>query len=403
MIIGGVGGVFRTGGSKTEYSETFIPVIIGNVSKSLDAEFNSIIPIIYDARVRIQNTDAEWIEITDVNYASIYFSNSGSSANITIKNTQEWSLTGDKNPLLLDTSLRPVEIYIAMTIRGTRLEKLVFIGVIENYSEVHGRSGSSINIVCRSIVKKLQNISVVANTRKTIYRKIYDAFIELPDYEAGKTLVFATNDNALLPDETTYSSFTEMIKSLLPESTLTSGVGVPLIILDRFISNADGDRYSYTDSNCSAITRSYGLGYNYIHYTYVDENWWYNSKLSQWRRNKDMSPGDKITGDWVKTPRTLKAAYINGSDIEKRGVYPTPFYVDATQNNAIKYSEESIQGKISIKTQLNVFVEIGTEIFIDSDVINQSVDARVNNITINYSSGTASMTMSDLAVSREKS
>lgn len=387
MIIGGVGGVFRTGGTKVGYSETFFPIQIVNVSSTVNAAFLENLPVVYDARVRIQTVDqASWVTLTDVTNMSIYLSSTRGSASLTVRKTETWNISGDLYPLLLDPSLRKIEIYCGITVRGARIESLVFIGRILNYSEVHGREGSSINLNCESLPNALKNIESntvgqVARTL-TLYRALDELMNQSGLFQTGQPFAFLYEDIVMEPVALA-GNIRTIVAILVPDAIVSALDSGGIKIASKNIPGSE-TAYEFSDNNIGSLTRSFARTYNAISVIGSVYSWLEQSSV------------------------VVRGTATNEPDILKRGRFNSPTTAGSASTNyytnlvdTARKIENELKGKLTFKTRFNPLLLLSAKISISSEKMNKEYQARADKITISYAHGNASMTLSDVVIENE--
>lgn len=383
MIIGGVGGVFRTGpgGSKTGYSETFFPIVVSVGTAAIDTAFRARTPIVYSARARIQDDEGDWVDLSG---ACSFFQVSenkdgGGSAFLTIADAATWSVEGSAHPDLLRPSAQPIQLFVTVKIRGVSYETILFNGIIESYSEAHGQRNGTISITARPSSVSLTNVPASNDSAgQTIYRVVYDELMVSGVFSAGQVPIMFFDDDAIDWTQPAYSSLAAVISTLLGASTkITNRPAGGLLLQPAGSSDSEASTFTVEDGNQASVTRSLGSANSYN--TVVC--WGY-------------------VGSSVLTQTVQDAA-----DVAKRGVrqYPSMFgnwnlFLSTNVALATSWIAEMLRGKLSAQLQLNPFLGVGSVITYTSARMGITGSARVGNVTHRYQRGDAQTWISDVAV-----
>ena len=382
MIIGGVGGVCRTGDTKTGYQEWYFPVLVTVGTGAVDKAFSKTQPIKYSASARIRNVaDDAWVALPDVTYFQVAGKTDGSgSANLTVRKPDTWNIDGTTYPDLLRPSARPLQIFCTITIQGTDYTVPIFNGVIYNYNESHGQFGGSISLTCQSRSIALQNRDLTGYQRLTMYRQIYDELMASGLFSTGQGPVIMFADYAFDSEESyEYGNLLAMIEGVTPfavdiSNRQTGGV----LIVQRGAENDETAAFSLQDNNQVTLTRSLGSSTSFNTITVVGrENG--ETKTQVVSDATDVARRGTIRYPWNYGTRT-RALADNVADAET-------------------WIAEMLRGKISCGIQMNPFIQIGTILNFDSGrLFITSGRARVGAYTHQYRYGSAATQLTDVAV-----
>ncbi len=388
MIIGGVGGVFRTGSSKVGYSETFFPIAVDTVSEtSINSLISAARPIKTSTRVRVLNALGAWIDLGDVTYMSATANADGSGqASFTIANSRKWSVDGTENPNVLRPSYRQIQAITRITSGANVYENTIFSGTIETYSESHGQRNGTINISAKPFSQTAANRIIKGLPRATVYRKIYDECMASGLFAVGQFPVCFIPDNgdAITAFLTPTISLQQMIHQIAtyPTQQVRTGGGL-LVTYQSDVDQSDlVSTFSVDDDSAITLTRVIGGSTAY------------NTVVAQ-----GYATG---SGGTFLTTETVS----DSTDVDLRGtvldpmVYGSPdVYIEYNVEAAAAYIAENLRDRLTLQVRLNPWITPTTQLSVSSNRLYMTNKlARVDQVTHTISFGNATTTLSDVAV-----
>jgi len=370
MIIGGIGGVCRTGldGSRTGYRETYIQGLVSGTG-----DIGRVQTLTFSAKVQILNVAGTAdVVIDDVTAFSITLKSGGSSANITIRDVETWGRNSISNPDLLAPSARKLEIIVTCTYAGTDYEFSVFLGFISSYSEAHGRSNSAITLVVNQILDATSGLEYVEidGGGKTAYAVMREGCREFGFN--GAVLMFLPDTEA--PDHYEFKTVKFMLWTLF---------GIVYIRFQNFPGDsvmiesvADADfvvtpptEFNDDETNVSTTISSGSSAFNTIKVAFFNESNEYEVEYAE-----------------------------DAVDVAKRGTIVGPVvsgtYLQWTKAGLVAYAErliaQAIYGSITVQTRMNPALHLGKVCSFSCDRMNFSGKAGIEELRISYSRGNAS-------------
>lgn len=382
MIIGGVGGVCRTGDTKTGYQEWYFPVLVTVGTEPVDEAFSENQPVKYSASTRIRNVaDNAWVDLADVTYFQVAGKKDGSgSANLTIRKPDVWNVDGVSYPDLLRPSARLLQILCTITIKGTSYTVPIFNGQITNYNESHGQSGGSISITANASSLGLDRRTPAGLSRQTAYRLILDELAASGLFTVGQVPVIMFADYAFGEDGSqAYENLLALIEGVAPVvvnvvSRQTGGV----IIDQRGAETEETAAFTINDDNQVSLNRTLGAAGSF----------------------------NTITVQGLVGSTLTFQTVSDATDVARRGTVRYPWNYGSTRQTlainvagAEEWIAEMTRGRLSVGLQLNPFIAVGTILGFDSSrLFITSGRARVGAFTHQYRYGSASTQLTDVAV-----
>lgn len=380
MLIGGVGGICRTGkASVTGYKEFYLQGVVSVGSKSVDELFVNNEPIIYSATVRIQNELGNWVEVADVAHFQCQENREGSNvANLTVRNTDKWSISGTENPDLLAPSFRPFQIYVKMKSGAKEFNVPIFIGQVTSISEAHGQRNGALSVVARSVATVIQIIEPQNLDRATCYRLSNDECQASGLLEVEQVLLMLYPDN-VITSTLTFESLIAVLESVAQNLVAVSTNANGYIVVSQKGSQAEEyAEFTISDKNDTSITRSIG---------------------SKAAFNTIDAVGRVL--DALVVQRVQDTA-----DVAKRGVLSYGRYVGGSLvqlADAVAEAEnliaEGLRGKVSVQCRLNPFLRAGVVLNFDSQkLFITGGKIRIGRVTHDFRHGYCYTQISDGAV-----
>jgi len=366
MLIGGTGGIYRTGtgGSVTGYRESYLHAIaIG------DADLGAEPVIQYSASLQVEDSTGAFIDIPDVTYFQVSGNDEGNStANATIRKVETWGTTQTPYPDLLAPSQRSIRITVTASYSGVSVTTALFVGNITGYTESIGGSGDSINIVAKPLIERIgdSDVTVVTAESKTKYLTLIEA---CEDKNIPGPVVALVAD-AEQERNFRYSTVPVLIRVLWGwQNRITAfGGGVVVSGLDDIepVSIA-----AITDNNASSETRSLA------------------QRLFNTVRIASLSTGSM-----------LRDTISDAADVAARGALYAPKVLFSREQTLADLEDqaelaiaEQLRGQITAQLRLNPLLEPGSQVQFTGTRMNITGTGRVIRVTHNYSFGQATTTV----------
>lgn len=386
MIIGGIGGVFKTGpgGSRTGYYETFLPMAIDTISQaSINNIIDSARPLSLSANAEILDDDGEWVPMPDITYFQTTEKSDGSgSAMITLANAEKWSVSGTQNNGLLTPSNRQIRIVATLKSGLFSYSVLQFSGIIETYSESHGQRNATISLTARPFSATASNRIIKGLSRSTTYRKMLDEAAQCGIFAVGQCVVFfgpdyAGADALFLTPTIDLASMIYQLVAYPIQQTRGNG-GLLVTYKTTVISQTVTSEFAVDDSAIISMTKAVGGATAY------------NTMIVQGTFNSVI----------------LTSTVSDAADIANRGVFADPVvYGDAEVSlstniaSATALMAENLRDRLSIQIRFNPLLKANTVLRINSDrLFAVDVQGRIGTVTSTYQHGNAMTTLSDVAV-----
>ncbi len=367
MIMGGVGGVYRTGadGLRTGYRETFIQGLVSGTG-----DIGTVQTIKYSAKMRIMNVaETAEVEIPDVTYFSINFKSGASSANITIRDVEKWGKNGTLYPDLLAPSARKLEIIVTCTASGDDIEFSIITGFISSYSEAHGQSNSAITLVVKPILDAASGLEYIEidGTGKTAYTVMREG---CRDFGFNGAVLMLLPDTTA-PDHYEFKTVKFMLWTLFGIAYIRFQNFPGDSVLIESVADADfvvtpPTDFNDDDNNVSTTLTVGVAAYNTIKVAFFNDS------------------------------NEYEVEYVEDAvDVAKRGTVVGPVvsgtYLQWTKAGLIAYAErliaQTVNGSVTVQTRMNPSLYLGKVCSFESVRMSMSGKAIIEELKHNYSCG----------------
>ena len=364
MLIGGVGGICKTGddGVRVGYDFAYVQTV---VVPSVD--IGILQGLEYKAFIEVQEVGgSDFVSIDDVTYFQVSLSKDGNaSVNATVRNVEKWGKNQTEYPNLLNPSSRAFRVIAEVSYAGNSLTVPMFTGNITGYSESVGRGGNSISITAKPLIQRIgeQDTTQVAASDITAYLTFSEEcsnkdvptphIVFFDDFEQNRNFFY----NRLPALARILWGWTARITDFAGGVMIAGGEGVE-----------HEESVVFNDSNVISETRSI----NEARYNAV--------------RVSSLSTGSLIQGEVVDVGDIADRGKIYAP--ERLFSRDIPFAeLEATAALAIS---GQLNGQISIQVRFNPLLFIGMNCSFSGDKINISGVGEIVRVSHQYRYGTAS-------------